>query len=325
MSDFYIRLVSEAFGTEIDASHEIHAEASVSDGDTELIVRLSESSTVDRGLVNLLEDQTDSYRALDRQLGAARLLQQTELHVKQIADLMAYSLPGGIRTGLAVALAEAAALAGWQALDLGRPAAAWRLHETAKAAANEAGCAPVLAHVSAQQAYVLLDLGRCKEAAGLIRRCRQDAGTRIPGLLVAWLWTAEAEALAAAGGDDGRVRRALDEASRLINAHHGGPGLPYLFLDDVHFGRWRGHCLARLGSADAVDELTRWLAKLDPSFQRATAALHGDLALAHMARGNHEEALAAALSARTLATSTSSVRQRRRISDLIAANGAVGR
>ena len=62
-----------------------------------------------------------------------------------------------------------------------------------------------------------------------------------------------------------------------------GDRLPYVFLDEVHLGRWRGHCLARLGAAEAIDDLDVSPGVLDPSFARAQSALLVDLALAHIA------------------------------------------
>jgi hypothetical protein len=64
------------------------------------------------------------------------------------------------RRPMAGALADAASLAGWQALDTGDPDEAWSLHRTAQHAAREAEDYPAMAHAMAQQAYVLLDVAR---------------------------------------------------------------------------------------------------------------------------------------------------------------------
>ena len=45
---------------------------------------------MDGALVLLLESQTQSLRLLDRRLGAARLLAQTESHLAQMSDLLTY-------------------------------------------------------------------------------------------------------------------------------------------------------------------------------------------------------------------------------------------
>lgn len=284
--------------------------------DTDLSARLAAAEALDAPLVSLLEAQTQSFRTLDRQLGAARLLQQTEAHIGQIADLWRYALPGPHRTALAAALAEAAALAGWQALDLGDPDKAWSLHETAKAAARDSEDPSIVAHVTAQQAYALLDLDRPASAVTLVQHARREADGKVPGLLRSWLWAAEAEALAAAGAAT-EAQTALDNASEVLAAHGKDDSLPFLFLDEVHLARWRGHCLARLGKAAAVQELTDAVNRLDPTFTRAAAGLRVDLALAYSVRGEHKEARAEARAAEVLATRASSERQRRRIAKLL--------
>lgn len=323
LSEMYAQLFSEIFGVPFQPgkpAHDPDQDHNQDDGDNEasdeLAARLSLAATVDAELIALFEDQTESLRRIDRRLGAARLLVQTEAHVAQMSDLLTYSLPSRCRPALAAAVAEAAALAGWQALDLGDTRKAWMLHETAKAAARDSENPAILAHVTAQQAYVLLDLGRVREASELINYARAEAARRVPDLLLAWLWAAEAESLAAAK-DEYRARAALDKAAQALPANPVDETLPFIFLDDVHLARWRGHCLARLGAAEAVDDLTNALTRLDPSFTRAAASLRCDLALAYSVRGQHEEARAEARQAQELADRTASARQRRRIRQLM--------
>ncbi|WP_211278034.1 XRE family transcriptional regulator [Couchioplanes caeruleus] len=313
----YAEIFTETFG--VPFSTETPAAVSESTGidlNAELAARLTSSAALDASLIKLFEDQTSSFRVQDRQLGASRLMQQTEAHVAQMTDLLEYSLPGALRTALAAAVAEAAALAGWQALDLGDPGKTWAMHEKAKSAARESEEPSIIAHVTAQQAYALLDLDRAPEAVNLIQHARQEAADRVPSLLRSWLWAAEAEALASAREPDA-ARVALDSAAQFLPS--GGPDetLPFLFLSDVHLARWRGHCLARLGMSEAVDDLSVAVKSLDPSFTRATAGLRCDLALAYSVRGQHHEARAEARMADELATRTSSVRQRRRINRLL--------
>jgi tetratricopeptide (TPR) repeat protein len=290
--------------------------ASTPDDSMDLASRLNAAESLDASLIALLEAQTDSFRAIDRQLGAARLLQQTEAHVDQMTDLWRYALPGPHRADLAGALAEASALAGWQALDLGDPHKAWALHETAKSAARESGNPAIVAHVTAQQAYALLDLNRSQQAVTLIQHARMEANGGVPAVLRSWLWAAEAEALAA-NGDATHAEDALEEASRALPDQGTDASLPFLFLDDVHLARWRGHSLARLGKDEAVQEITAVVERLDPTFTRAAASLRCDLALAYSVRGEHEQARTEARAAETLATRASSVRQRRRIAQLL--------
>jgi hypothetical protein len=111
---------------------------------------------VDEGLVSLLRGQTQSIRLLDRRLGGAAIHQQATVHVKTIEGLVRFALPGTAREAAADELGQAAALAGWQALDMGNLKEAWHLHEVAKSAARESGVEAGLTYARAQQAYVLL-------------------------------------------------------------------------------------------------------------------------------------------------------------------------
>lgn len=266
----------------------------------------------DLALVASLEAQTQSLRILDRRLGAARLLEQAEAHARTIADLVKWSPVGEIRRGLAAAGAEAAALAGWQALDLGRPKSSWELHAQARSLALESEDECVLAHVTAQQAYALLDTGRVERAANQFAAARRSAGSAVCGVARTWLAAAEAEARAAMGDRVGAVKL-LDLAERSLDDE----GVPFIVLDHGHLARWRGHCLARLGDDEAVTSLNLALDAMGTDFMRASASLHADLATAYVARGDQDAARHHAGTAARLCLSTGSRRQRARVAALL--------
>lgn len=272
--------------------------------------------SVDAEMVELLEHQTQNYRMLDRKVGAARLLVQTKLHVTQVEELLRDSMPGVHRAGAAAALAEAAALAGWQALDMGDIASAWRLHETAKNGARESGNAAVLAHVTAQQAFALLDSGHNAEAASLIASAHRENSDKLPALLRSWLFAAEAEAWSATGSSQ-EARNALRQAEKFLPNDPVDEELPFLMLNEGHLARWRGHCLARLGENEAIVELSEALEASSDSV-RAQTGLLVDLATALKAQGDVTTAHHNAKRAAELAGHAGSARQRARISKLLA-------
>lgn len=286
------------------------------------VVELAERLTfsrLDAGLVELLRGQTQSIRLLDRRLGGTAIYQQASAHVDQIEGLVRFAVPSPHREAAADELGQAAALAGWQALDMGRLDDSWRLHEVAVAAARESGRPAGLAYARAQQAYVLLDAGRPVEALPLVIAARQQAGSAVPLVLRAWLHAAEGEVHAVLGERNAALR-ALDDAAAALPAHQADDGLPFLMLDAGHLGRWRGHCLARLGADDAIDDLTDALETMGAGhYGRAEAGLRVDLALAYRARGDATEARSQARQAVDLAGRAGSVRQRRRITELLAA------
>ncbi|WP_246633597.1 hypothetical protein [Pseudonocardia nigra] len=286
----------------------------------ELVERELKLSRLDVGLVELLRAHTQSIRMLDRRLGGATIYQQSAAHVEQIERIVRYALPGKDREAAADELGQAAALAGWQALDMGRLDDAWRLHEVATAAGRESSHPAALAYARAQQAYVLLDAGRAADAHTVIHHARREAGTKVPTVLRAWLHAAEGEALAAVGRRDGALH-ALDAAAAELDAGSSDDdSLPYVMLGAGHLARWRGHCLARLGEEKAVEDLTSALNVMgEGEYGRAEAALRVDLAIAFRARGDVSESRHHARRAADVAGRTGSVRQRRRIADLLSA------
>lgn len=93
------------------------------------------------------------------------------------------------------------------------------------------------------------------------------------------------------------------------------PDMLSIFLKG-HLTRWRGSALALIGDAEAVNSLYTALDTTDPTFIRASAGLHCDLAQAHWARGEYGEAQKHLRKARPVASRTGSVRYRRRIEQL---------
>lgn len=273
-------------------------------------LRQTDSSLhIDSELVGLFESQTQNLRLLDRRLGTTALIQQAELHVRQMQEVLDRAA-GGHRAELAAALAAAAGLAGWQALDQGETQRAWQLHETARTAARESGNAAVLAHVTAQSANVLLDAHQNHLALSLIQSARSELGTKAPRLLLSWLAAAEAEA-AAATGDRTHAEQQLDWAKARLDGD-GAAELPFLMLDHGHLARWRGHCLARLGRREAIQDLTAALANAGDSVRAATG-LYVDLAHAYHVAGQTAEAEAHLQTAVQMAGQYGSRRQQNRL------------
>lgn len=320
VGDFYRQLLCEVYGLTAADLGLVEApppELPPSPTGVEVAERALTLSRLDGGLVELLRAHTQSIRMLDRRLGGATIYQQTAAHVDQIERLVRYALPGADREAAADELSQAAALAGWQALDMGRLDDAWRLHEIATAAGRESGLPSGFAYARAQQAYVLLDADRPTDAYAVIQHAHREAGTAVPGALRAWLHAAEGEALAADGQRDGALR-ALDSAAHELNVEGDDDSLPFVMLDAGHLARWRGHCLARLGDEQAIADLTSALDAMgEGRYGRAEAGLRVDLALAFRARGDSAEARLHAARAADLAGRTGSERQRRRIRVLL--------
>lgn len=262
---------------------------------------------VDAGLVGLFEAQTQYLRELDRRLGSATEALLVASHVDQISSVLHHSV-GNHRAVLAESLAEAAALAGWQALDRADLRASWDYHEIGKSAAMESQSVSVTAHLAAQQGFVLLDSDQPALAVEAMTRASEH-GRAAPPLMRAWLAAARAEAFAAVG-DAEATKNSLDEARALPTDPNDK--VPYLMLSEEHLARWAGHCLARLGDPEALVSLPQALAAESDSV-RAAISLHADMALALLNVGMLAEARDEAIQAMRMAQRYGSARQRKRL------------
>ena len=283
--------------------------------DGELLRQITAARGIDGSVVRVLQGETDNIRLLDRRLGAPAVAGKLEAHISHIETGLRYSLRPGNRQQLAAVLADASALAGWQAIDMGHLPRAWTHFERATAAAREAGDPCLLAFAAGEQAYVLLDLHRPAEALAMVRAAYEETCTAIPHQIRGWLRAAEAE-MAAAAGQETLCRNALDHAAREVGHGPASDDLPYLALNETHLARWRGNCLVLFGDPQTADDLNAALTAMDDSFTRAEAGVRCDLAAALHVRGEQDEAKSHLKRARELAQVTGSARQRRRIREL---------
>jgi tetratricopeptide (TPR) repeat protein len=250
-------------------------------------------------------------------MGAIVAYPEVRQKIEQVRDLHTHSLAPHIRTQLARLLCELSALAGWEALDRFAIVQAWEHHERAKQAARDAEAPELLAHVTAQQAFILSDIGNVSTAVTQLSVARSLVKRTAPRLLRAWLAAAHGEALATSG-NRGAALQAFDTAAALLPTDAVDPALPFLFLEGAHLERWRGHALACLGDIEAIEVLNYALERLDPTFARAETTLRVDLAMASSLAGDNEQARSHVKRAKNLATVIGSIRQGRRIDQRIA-------
>lgn len=310
--DFYRRLLREAFGlddAELGFTRDLD-ETALPAAD-ELRARLATGARPDAALLESLRAQTDAIRQQDRQYGAGALLEQMRGHVANIEQHLAHSVFDTVRRPLARLLADAAALAGWQALDLAAVDQAWRYFEMATSAGQEARDPALLAFARVEQAHVLVDLGQADVAAQLTRSVWDQAHGEVARGVQCWLAAAAGEMYAGAG-EHAESRSMLSTAESVANGLEADLP-PYLVFNGTHLDRWIGHSLVLLDDSAAEQPLRRAAADMDPSFTRAEAALRVDLACTLRSRGEREEAAEHLRRAEMLATRVGSRRQFERV------------
>src|SRR3712207_4332312 len=155
------RLLREIFGLTDDelgfATQPAATSNDLAEADLELRGRIAAAARVDGAMVEILQMQTDNIRRLDRRLGAPVLLDQMTAHIGTLRQLLGHAVLDNTRRPIAATLADAAALAGWQALDVGAISRAWQCYEVAVEAGRISGRPELLAHARGEQAY---EIGR---------------------------------------------------------------------------------------------------------------------------------------------------------------------
>ncbi|WP_329046558.1 hypothetical protein OG738_32085 [Amycolatopsis sp. NBC_01488] len=310
-----VRLLERIFGVKIEELLGPPLERrEFANDEREFRALLRTSARIDGTVLQLLRDQLNATRRLDRQLGAILAHDEVVTKIGQVGRLMGHSVMPTTREELAALLSELRTLAGWQALDLGNVSQSWQHYEQGKLAAKEPTNPAFEAHTSAGQAFVLLDIGDSTAAVDLMASIRRSAERKTDRLVRSWLAAAHGETLAADGQRSASLR-AFDHATALLPDDTAQDG-PYLALDSVHLDRWRGHALARVGEPEAIDVLTDALDRLDPTFVRAETALRVDLATAFAAIRERDQAHLHIDRAQALAADIGSTRQQRRLERL---------
>lgn len=317
--DFYRRLLREALGLD---DRELGLEEStleaVATAADELRIQLATTRHPDQELLAALSCQTDAIRRQDRQYGATALLEQMRAHVANCDTHLSHAVFDDVRRALALVLADAAALAGWQALDVGAMDQSWRLFETASRAAQQADDPQLYAFARMEQAHVLADLTSAATAADLAVAIWTASDARVSKPFRCWMSAATAEMLAGAGY--GREARQMLRRSQELENSLGDARPAYLVFDPVHLTRWAGHTLALLGDPAAEEHLREASDQMDSTFTRAGSALHLDLARVLLTRGEAAEGQEELQAAERLARQVGSRRQLDRAKALRAAS-----
>ncbi|MEU4067989.1 XRE family transcriptional regulator [Streptomyces wedmorensis] len=317
ITDRYAGILRPLLGaTDAELRGETEAPEQQVDGYADLLSRIDAAGSLSESMVPSFLAQTELLRTMDRQMGATGLVDQMNGHLAAMEEALTFAVLPGARRPIATALAGASTLAAWQALDAGAVDRAWRRYELAKKAAQDAQSPLYLAHAMGEQAYVLADAGRPQLAVELVRDAQRTQPERQSPRLRAWLAAAEAELCAAAGpGMEAAAQSALERATQLLpdDGEVRDADMLSIFLNTGHLARWRGNVLAKLGDASAMEELYASLDSADESFVRANSGLYCDLAQAHLARGELDNARSHLQKARLLANRTGSVRHRRRV------------
>jgi len=255
---------------------------------------------------------TGELRSLDRRGNDPDTVASMHAHVETLHVLLTDTFNPADRLVLARTLGDAEAIAGWSALDRGRPRESLTHLTSAVAVAAFGEDRSLQVFASAQRAFVLIDLGEYQQAEDLVRELLALHRRSLPSGLIAWLFGALAEA-AAMNRNGALCKDALDRGRKMLERGEPGDEHPYVVLNEGHFTRWEGSCLAKLGDPEAVDLLDHVRRDIPPSFDRALGGVLVDLLQAYIAQDELEAARAVFEVATATAGTVGSVRQLNRL------------
>ena len=317
--EFYRQLLREALGMDDrELGFEATTDEPLAAAAVELHLRLTLAKAPDGALLEALRSQTEAIRVQDREFGAGLLLEQMRGHVRNLETHLSHAVFDTTRRPLARTLADASALAGWQALDVGGIDQAWRSFELSTAASRAAGDPSLYAFARLEQAHVLTDLALPGPAADLAEATWAEVGDGATPAVRCWMAAATAEMLATAARRDDALRMISEAESRASGIEDGRPS--YLVFDETHLRRWIGHSLVELKDPAAEGLLREVMAEMDASFIRASASMTLDLAAAVLQRDGQREASDLLSGGEVLARRVGSRRQLRRAQRLRAAS-----
>lgn len=317
--DFYRQLLREAFGMDDrELGFESQYDEPLAAAVDELQLRLALGKSADGALLGALRCQTDAVRVQDRQFGAGLLLEQMRGHVHNLESHLASAVFERARQQIAQILADAAALAGWQALDVGAIDQAWRSFQTATSAARQADDKQLFGFARLEQAHVLADMGHAGAAADLALDTWESVAGDVSGTVRCWMAAATADMLA--GDSRSGQALAMVRRSEALVDELSDEKPAYLVFDQIHLSRWIGHTLVKLHDPAAEPILRTTFERLDESFRRASASMNLDLAESLLQRDENAEAVRLLGKGEELARAVGSRRQLRRAQGLRAAS-----
>jgi tetratricopeptide (TPR) repeat protein len=288
---------------------------------------------VDPEMLAGFEALTATLRQIDYRAGAGAVRVDAVAYLRRLVHVVGRTPPALYRRAV-LALGDLAQLTTWLAIDQQDYDAARTYAGLALSSAQDGDDPALRAYVLGVLGHVHLHAERPQQALAVLAAARDLASNPrldVDPAVRSWLWEATAEARAMAGDlPSGAV--ALGMSERIFDGVRSDavPAWLGFFNSEEHLMRLKGRCLVRLGDGPAaVATLEEADARLPAHYVRERSGTLIDLAAAHLLPGrpgrpgspaaNPEAAAGAALTAWRLASRTDSVRNQRRVRELLPA------
>jgi tetratricopeptide (TPR) repeat protein len=276
-------------------------------------------SVVPGRLVDDFEALTDTYRRMDYRAGALSVQADVVSHLRRMLEAGHRADSSRTEHRLLRAIADAAQLAGWLAVDGQNYALARSYCQLALSVAERNNDQAMRAYVLGIISHIHLLAGEGNKALRVLSAARDLTGHGVPPAVRSWVAEAVSEAHAFAG-EPGTGLRSLREAEAGFDAVRldNTPAWLSFFNAGCHMARRQGRCLMLLHQPrEAAQALSEALRTLPAAFVRERSGTLIDLAFVHVQQREIEEACRVAAEAETLARSTQSEHNLRRLRELL--------
>lgn len=260
--------------------------------------------------VEMVRRITGAFRTLDNQFGGGHVRDSVVRFLDgEVAPLLTGHYDARTGTALLSATAEATQLAGWASYDAGMDGLAQRYMIQALRLAAAAGDRPLGAEILAAMSHQAAYLRAGAEAVDLARaagRAAADAGVAAVQAESAVL---EAQGHAV-GGNEAACAVALDRAEKLLDRADRAADPQWLgYFDEAYLAAKFGHCFTALGRGDLAYRFAERSLIMDGKhYARGYQFNLALLAVAHVQRGEPEQAATVATQALVAAEGLHSAR-----------------
>lgn len=292
---------------------------SMDQGSLAALVPTGAITAVTSQMVEGFEALTDTYRQADYRAGSRRVTADVAGHLRRMLEVSNRTTTSAAHHRLMRAIADAAQLSGWLAIDAQNYHHALSRCRLALSVAEKINDRALHAYTLGVISYIHLHAGNGDAALRVLDTARDLAARDVPAAVTSWIYEATGEAYGLRGEPRPGIT-ALATAERRFDGvtADNTPVWLSFFNADCHAARLKGRCLMRLDQPGAaVSALHEALTLLPATFVRERSGTLIDLAHAHVQLKQVEEACHVATQADVLARRTRSERNRHRLRQLL--------
>ncbi|GAA0901305.1 helix-turn-helix domain-containing protein [Virgisporangium aurantiacum] len=260
--------------------------------------------------VEMVRRITGAYRTLDNQFGGGHVRESLVRFLDgEVAPLLRGRYDADTGSALLSAVAETTQLAGWASYDAGMNGLAQRYMVQALRLAAASGDRPLGAEILAAMSHQAAYLRASVDAVDLARAASRAAADAGVAAIQAESAVLEAQGHAV-GGNEAACASALDRAERALDrADRTGDPQWMGYFDESYLAAKFGHCFTALGRGDLAHRFAERSLEMDGRhYARGRQFNLALLAVAHVQRGEPEQAASIGMQAAEAAEGLHSAR-----------------